>query len=78
MVFIAREAQIQGRLWGRQRHRFQIVVIQIDLYGLVVLDDHFEVVLPSGHHLAAVGRGVLVRLLVVGLLRPGDTVDSLP
>ena len=31
MVFVAGETQVQRRLWGRQGHRFQSVVVEVDL-----------------------------------------------
>jgi hypothetical protein len=31
-----------------------MVIIQVDLHGLMVFDDHFEMVPPSGDHLTTV------------------------
>src|SRR5262249_3847833 len=41
-------------------------------HGLMVFHDHFEVILPRSHDFAAVWRRVLVILLVLRLLSPGD------
>ena len=56
MVFVAWEAEIERRFRGRYRHRFLILIVQIDLHRLVLLDDQLQVVCASRHHLAAVWR----------------------